>query len=99
MAEKNPYKVALGVTFATKDAYDKLRADLNEALDGLALLGTGIAHRELRDRVVLTPLELEAVLEKHGLTPTGEVAEAFRLGVAWGREEKCACGDACACKS
>lgn len=86
-----PYKISHGIKFVPADLYDR-------ALEALSALES-IVPRELRDKTVLTPIETEAIVERHGLTPTSEVCQAFRLGVQHGRTMRCQCdGAACKCQ-
>lgn len=82
----NPYRVAHGLTFVPAAEYDELRAALERVTAAYKAVESVIPP-ELRDRAVFTPVEIETILERAGLLPTGEACEAFRLGIAEGRRQ------------
>jgi hypothetical protein len=83
------YRVSGGKSFVTAKSYDYLR----EAYDALAAL----IPAELRDKAIVDEGDVEAIVRRAGITPTIEVCEAFRLGVAQGSTKACPCGGNCAC--
>jgi len=83
------YRLVGSKRFVTAESYDYLR----EAYDALVAL----IPAELRDKVIVDEGDVEAIVKRAGITPTIDVCEAFRLGVAKGSTKACPCGGNCAC--